>query len=291
MKCYLVSHETKYVYQDIVEKSYHLIHLSPRNLTTQKISCALLKITPSQTYQKKHLDLFKNKEEYVQVLTPYSSINFISNFKCKISSPLYPNADKTPKLADYYKLLQSDPNFTKIDELMLFNSRYIPTSNFIKNYAQKSFKKNYSILSICEDLMHRIFNDFTYSSGKTNINTSLDQIMENKCGVCQDFAHIAICCLRSFGIPARYVSGYIKTGNSSTNFIGGDASHAWFSVYVPYFGWIDLDPTNNTYIQSEHITLSYGRDYDDISPIKGVTFGGGNSQMFVNVTVKETNNN
>lgn len=291
MKCYQVSHKTKYVYQNTVEKSYHLLHLSPRNLKTQKISCASLNITPSTTYKKKCIDIFKNKEEYIQILTPYSNIDFISTFKIKIFSPSYPKADKTPNLVDYYKLLDKDSNFGKFDKIMLYNSKYIPASKFIKNYASISFKEKYPILSICEDLMHRIFDDFTYSSGKTSINTSLNQIMENKCGVCQDFAHIAICCLRSFGIPARYVSGYIKTGNSTTNFIGGDASHAWFSVYIPFIGWVDLDPTNNTYIQSEHITLSYGRDYDDVSPIKGVTFGGGNSQMFVNVNVKEIENN
>lgn len=289
MKYYSVTHKTKYIYQDVVEKSYHLLHLMPKNTKTQKIIKSSLKITPSENFQKKHTDFLKNKELYVQILNPYTTVDFISNFKVKVVSPSYPNTETTPSLDDYFNMLGKDPLFSPIDEFMMYNSKYIPTSKLVKDYAKKSFNNKFSILSICEELMHRIFNDFRYSSGTTSINTSLDQIMENRCGVCQDFAHIAICCLRSFGIPAKYVSGYIKTGNSSSNFIGSDASHAWFSVYIPFYGWVDLDPTNNTYIKTEHITLSYGRDYGDISPIKGVTFGGGNSNMFVNVNVKELN--
>ena len=138
------------------------------------------------------------------------------------------------------------------------------------------------------DLNRRIFKDFKYDPVATTVATPLEEVLAKRRGVCQDFSHLAIACLRSLGIPARYVSGYLRTRppEGKKRLVGADASHAWFSVYCPSTGWLDFDPTNNILPTEEHITLAYGRDYTDVSPVTGVITGGGSHQVRVSVDVE-----
>ena len=161
-------------------------------------------------------------------------------------------------------------------------------SDEIKAYAKVSFKGKRSLYEASFELMQRIFTDFDFVSGFTSIATPLNMVMKEKKGVCQDFAQIAIACLRSVGLPARYVSGYIETlpPPGKEKLIGSDASHAWFSVYIPKFGWIDFDPTNNQIPKNQHITVSYGRDYYDVAPLKGVIYSNGENKMKVSVDIR-----
>ena len=162
-------------------------------------------------------------------------------------------------------------------------------STQIKEYVLESFDEDRNIFEATNEFMARIFNDFKFVSGFSDITTPIETIFKEKKGVCQDFAQFAISALRSIGIPARYVSGYIQTipSEGKEKLFGADASHAWFSIYIPDFGWADFDPTNNKIPNEEYIILGYGRDYLDISPLKGIVQSSGNSLLSVKVDVRE----
>ena len=173
----------------------------------------------------------------------------------------------------------------------LLDSAFInKISTTIKEYAEVSFKKERSIFEASKELMKRIFTDFKFDANFSTIATPIDEVMKEKKGVCQDFAQVAIACVRSIGLPARYVSGYIETlpPPGKEKLVGTDASHAWFSVFIPDFGWVDFDPTNNQIPKNQHITVAFGRDYYDVPPLKGVIYGSGNSIMKVSVDIRPT---
>ncbi len=159
----------------------------------------------------------------------------------------------------------------------LTDSPMAQVSPEIKRYAAHSFRQRRPVAEVVHDLMARIHHDFSYDPGFTTIATPLSEVLAHRRGVCQDFAHLAIACLRSHGLPARYVSGYIETQPppGQAKLQGADASHAWFAVYDPDAGWLDYDPTNNQVPIDRHITVAWGRDYSDITPLKGVIYGGG----------------
>jgi len=157
----------------------------------------------------------------------------------------------------------------------------------LAEYAAPSFQPDRPLVDVVTDLMQRIYHDFIYDPTFTTIATPLSEVLTHRRGVCQDFAHLAIGCLRSFGIPARYISGYMETvpAPGKPRLVGADASHAWFAVYVPDVGWLDFDPTNNKIPHDQHITLAWGRDYADVTPLKGIAFGGGQHTLSVSVDV------
>jgi transglutaminase-like putative cysteine protease len=173
-----------------------------------------------------------------------------------------------------------------------YDSQHVVVDDEIREYAAKSFTPNRPLLEACNELTRRIFTDFKFVSGYTTISTPLREIMKNRKGVCQDFAHLAIACVRSQGLAARYVSGYLETlpPPGKEKLVGTDASHAWFSVYLPGHGWHDFDPTNNMIPSEQHITLAWGRDYSDVTPMKGVIFSGGGHALSVSVDVKRIAN-
>jgi transglutaminase-like putative cysteine protease len=169
-----------------------------------------------------------------------------------------------------------------------FNSPLVVKNQELEMYAERSFLKDRLIVDAVQDLMDRIHRDFTYDPHFTTIATPLLKVLKHRRGVCQDFAHLAIGCLRSIGLASRYVSGYIETKppEGQKRLVGADASHAWFSVYVPEMGWIDFDPTNNQMPTDQHITVAIGRDFHDVTPLKGVIFGGGEHKLKVSVDVE-----
>jgi transglutaminase-like putative cysteine protease len=161
--------------------------------------------------------------------------------------------------------------------LYMLESDFIEFSSEVSAYSALSFSPNRALRDAVEDLMHRIYADYQYDPGFSNIATPLKDVIKHRKGVCQDFAHLAIACLRMQGIAARYVSGYLETlpPPGKQKLVGADASHAWFSVFIPHQGWIDFDPTNAKIPEEQHITVAWGRDYADVAPLKGVIFGGG----------------
>jgi transglutaminase-like putative cysteine protease len=160
------------------------------------------------------------------------------------------------------------------------DSPRIPLTRAFADYALPSFTTNRPILQCATELCQRIFADFKYDSAATTVTTSVEQVLRTRLGVCQDFAHVMIACMRALGLPARYVSGYLRTGENAVG-----ASHAWVAIYCPGFDWLDLDPTNNVMPSTDHITLGWGRDYSDVPPVKGVALGSGDQKVVVEVRV------
>jgi transglutaminase-like putative cysteine protease len=173
----------------------------------------------------------------------------------------------------------------------MFETPMTASNEEILKFALQSFQQGKSVFEATEDLTKRIFNEFEYKPGHTTVSTPLAQVMKERKGVCQDFAHLAISCLRAVGLPARYVSGYIETVSPEgvEKLIGTDASHAWFSLYIPDMGWTDFDPTNNCIVSDQHITIGWGRDYADIAPLEGIILSSGSHELTVSVDVKRTN--
>jgi transglutaminase-like putative cysteine protease len=169
-----------------------------------------------------------------------------------------------------------------------FDSPLLRTAPDLADYARGSFPAGTPLLVGVANLNQRIFRDFKYDPVATSVATPLEEVWAKRRGVCQDFAHLAIACLRSLGLPARYVSGYLRTHAppGKERLVGADASHAWFSVYCPSVGWVDFDPTNNLLTGEEHITVAYGRDYSDVSPVSGIITGGGHHEVRVSVDVE-----
>jgi transglutaminase-like putative cysteine protease len=186
------------------------------------------------------------------------------------------------------KVLSPQTPETRLASQFVFDSRYAKKSQQAYDYAVKSFVPGRSVMGCAADLTRRIFEEFEYDPQATQVSTPTLAVLEGRRGVCQDFAHVQIACLRSMGIPSRYVSGYLLTHapEGKIKLVGSDASHAWVSVYMGQGHWVDFDPTNNLVPTVEHITIGWGRDYGDVCPIQGVLIGGGATLLTVSVDVR-----
>ncbi len=197
-------------------------------------------------------------------------------------------ADSTVLSKDVKRTLSQNPQENQDEIEFVLPSQYIPDSEEIKSFAMDCFAEDSTLWNSCQALMKKIFTTIEFKPGFTTINTPVEAVIKGKKGVCQDFAHLMIACLRNMGIPARYVSGYLETlpPPGKKKLIGSDASHAWVSVYFPNIGWVEFDPTNNLLPSDKHITIAFGRDYHDVAPIKGVVFGSGKQMLEVKVDVE-----
>jgi transglutaminase-like putative cysteine protease len=284
---YDISHQTTITYTWDVALSQHLLHLAPRFCPQQTTHHHSLLIEPAPTLSKDDVDFFGNPTTYLTVEEPHNKLSIVSSCQVEIHDIQLPEAAATvpwDSVAGYLGN-QSDPVCLDASQF-IYESPYT-VSGQAEAYAQASFPAGRPILEGALDLMSRIFNEFKYEGGVTDISTPIDRVIADKRGVCQDFAHLQIACLRSLGLPARYVSGYLRTHppEGQERKIGADASHAWLAIWVPEFGWVDLDPTNNMMPGNEHITVAWGRDYGDVSPINGMVLGGGEHKVAVAVDV------
>jgi len=276
---YRVTHITKYHYSDNVTLCHNVAHLLPRSTPSQSCKLSELKVSPMPSYVNEWTDFFGNRQASFSIEKPHDElvVTAVSEVEVMPAGSLLDGAFPTSweQAADY---LQSATEVEALDARMyLLESEFIEFSDQVKNYSLESFTPGRHLLEAVEDLMHRIYKDFDYDPGFSSIATPLEEVLEHRKGVCQDFAHLAIACLRMLGIAARYISGYLETmpPEGQERLVGADASHAWFSVYVPHQGWIDFDPTNAQIPSEQHITAAWGRDYADVAPLKGVIFGGG----------------
>ncbi len=285
---YYVRHISSYAYEFPVTLSAHVARLKPRETPYQKVSDVKLTIDPQTDAARDVTDAFGNTMTLFTVEKTHDALTVTSEFHARTRAPDYPNPAGTPAWEEVAQILK----FPQTDALleaaqMSAESCFIQKTAAAREYALQSFAKNRPVLEAAEDLTHRIYKDFLYDPTATSVATPVDEVLKLRRGVCQDFAHLAIACLRSLGLAARYVSGYIRTHKADDSaMVGGDASHAWFSVFVPSIcGWVDLDPTNNMYLGEEHVTIGWGRDFDDMSPVKGVMTGGGKHSFSVDVLV------
>jgi transglutaminase-like putative cysteine protease len=260
----------------------------PLDTATQNYISSHLVVSPSPDILNFHLDSFQNNTAFFSVTHPHRDLIIDSHAKVIISERLSPSLDLSPPweaVRDQLRssLLSSDLAAVEFS----FPSPLGPIHPALAEYARKSFRPGAPILGAAFDLTHRIHRDFRFDNTATTVSTPVIETFEKRAGVCQDFAHLQIACLRSLGLSARYVSGYLRTDAppGKPRLIGADASHAWTALYVPEIGWTDFDATNDVLPNSHHITIATGRDYHDICPIRGTVYGGGAQTLEIGVTV------
>lgn len=285
---YDVSHRTTYRYSQPVSISHHVLHLLPRQSRRQVVHAAQLSVDPAPTLRSDALDYFGNPVTCLTLQDQHEALTIEARSRVEVLSPRDPAPQATTPWDRVFAHLESSASRDALDVLQFaFDSPYTKSSGDLAAYARESFAPGRPVLEAALDLTGRIFRDFRYESGATSVSTPVDAVFRSRHGVCQDFAHLELACLRALALPARYVSGYLLTRPppGQPRRIGADASHAWLSVWCPEAGWVDLDPTNDTIARDEHVTLAWGRDYGDISPINGVIFGGGDHTISVAVDV------
>ncbi len=287
---YRVRHLTTYTYSSPVLVAHHMAHLAPRAVAWQVCRRTSLRIRPQPTESETHgIDYFGNPIAFFTLHDQHRRLVVESISRVDLKPRHQPAPEDTPWWESVVDVLDSvrTPELLEAKEFC-FGSPLAATSEALAAYAAPSFPANRPVLAGLLDLMHRIHQDFTYDPEATTVATPLERVLADRRGVCQDFAHLGIACLRSLGLSARYVSGYLLTrpppGKSKLK--GSDASHAWLSAFVPGTGWIDIDPTNDRLPNLEHVTTAWGRDYADVSPLKGVVLGGGEQSLKVAVDVE-----
>ncbi|WP_372882801.1 transglutaminase N-terminal domain-containing protein [Psychromonas sp.] len=285
---YKIKHTTTYHYSDFVSLCQNQARLTPKsNHRGQICYNTEIEIQPSTNYLQQYTDYFDNDVTAFEIATQHKTLKVTAVSEVELFAGLNKNLNSIDLPWEKTRDLLANPNtheLLKAAEFVL-PSQYTPLDKYIKSYALASFSAQKNLISACEDLMARIFHEFYYDPSFSTISTPLGDVFAQKRGVCQDFAHFALACLRSMGLAARYVSGYIETipPEGEQKLEGADATHAWFAVFVPNFGWLDFDPTNNVLPDGQHITLAVGRDFSDVTPLKGVVFGGGSQSLNVAV--------
>lgn len=286
---YRIVHSTSYQYSDPVPVCNNQLRLSPRETAYTTCTSHRLLIRPSPVVVTRRKDWFGNQVQSFLLDESHRKLLLTATSRVAVSPQKVPDPESTPKCQDIAAGLrdQSLPDWFDVIEF-IFDSPLSLRDNPFRDFAADCVGADQPVLTAAMSLMSKIFHDFKYDPKATTVVTRPDEALAQKHGVCQDFAHVAISCLRSFGLPARYVSGYLRTipPPGKERMIGADASHAWFSVWCGEAGWIDLDPTNDKVCGTDHIPIAWGRDYSDVAPIRGVFTGGGNHTLSVSVDVE-----
>ena len=290
---YKIVHKTEYSYTHPVNLCYNEARLSPRSFAHQDCSDSQFIVEPEPKECRERQDFFGNTVYYFTIQQPHNQLIVTVTSRVNVKDrEMQLNFGEHLTWEEVRQQLQTDqnPGILEIRQYIL-DSPMVPLMPELHAYAEKSFTKGKPLLEAIDDLTSRLYTDFTYDPGFTTVATPLADVIKYRRGVCQDFAHLGIGCLRALGLAARYISGYIETvpPPDQKPLAGADASHAWFSVYLPQLGWVDFDPTNNQIPADQHITVAWGRDYADVTPLKGVIFGSGTHELSVSVDCKRKN--
>ena len=285
-----VIHRTRYAYALPVELCHNEAHLRPRTTPQQRCLASRLTIDPVPAVMHDRVDYFGNPVSYFAAQLPERELTVVSTSEVEVATlelddGQVPSSPPWEEVRDL--LAPGDRNVPLEAREMALGSPMVPVAAPLADFARESFPPGRPILEAVADLSRRIHRGFTYDQEFSTVATPIAEVLERRRGVCQDFAHVAIGCVRSLGLPARYVSGYIETVRDpgQPRLVGADASHAWFSTWAPGTGWFDFDPTNDQIPPRQHITTAWGRDYSDVTPLKGVLFGGGEHVLEVAVDV------
>lgn len=289
---YRVRHITRYKYANRVSHCYNLANVVPRDTERQRCLKNRITVSPTPSVTHKRSDYFGNKSFHFEIQKPHTELVITADSEVRIKDR---DRDLNLDLGETYghalETIAAANSRAALDAReFLLDSPMVETSAALADYARPSFEAQRSLKSCVHDLTTRIFSDFAYDPGFTTIATPLADVLAHKRGVCQDFAHLQVGCLRSLGIPAKYVSGYIETlpKPGEKKLVGADATHAWVAYFCPEEGWIEFDPTNNSIAGTQHIVTAVGRDYLDVTPVKGVIFGGGTAPLLeVSVDVSQ----
>ncbi len=319
---YAVRHETQYRYRGNVAHSHQQLHLTPRNSVRQRCLEHRIRIAPTPLVYSEHVDGFGNLVTRFELDRPHDRLLVVGEMEVELDAVPQPACDEGEsweqvREALCYHACPRDPEWVEAQRFR-GESPYVRVKRLFGDFARGLLRPSATVLEVADGLMSRLHEEFTYAPGATEIATPLLQVLEQRRGVCQDYAHLMIACLRSVGLAARYVSGYLHTrsgGNGSAaqpdaaavsgadsgavsgadsgaeagggaRLVGADASHAWVAVFAPPFGWVEFDPTNDMRVAQEHIALAWGRDFGDVSPLRGVILGGGSHSLTVRVAVQ-----
>jgi transglutaminase-like putative cysteine protease len=286
---YQVKHHTTYEYDHPVAGSHHLLRLTPRPRPGQVTVAHELRIDPEPAVIVARQDYFGNTSTFITLEVAHERLNVTASATVEVTRRQLPAPPSTPSwesIRDRSRSTLTDPDARAASEFA-FSSPYAPARPEFLAYASLSFPNQCPVLVAAADLMRRVHAEFKFDTRATTVATPLEQVLRQRRGVCQDFAHFQIACLRSLGLPARYVSGYLETlpPSGQERLVGADASHAWVQIWCGNDGWVDLDPTNNLLPNDRHITLAWGRDFGDVSPLSGVLVGSGRHRLKVGVDV------
>ena len=281
---YRVRHLTVYRYEEPVDLSYNQVRLTPRPDAGQHVISTRLTIEPKPAALGTHVDAFGNEMTYFEVAQSHRKMSILADSMVETAGESL-RADGFGERS--WETGRDGLGGSAEGVFYTLPTGLVPCSERLRGYAERSFRPGGSLREAAMDLMGRIFREFEFDATATTVSTPLHEVLEKRRGVCQDFAHLGIGCMRSMGLPARYVSGYIETvpPPGKERLVGVDASHGWFAVMDPGAGWLELDPTNNLVRGAQHIVVAYGRDYADTAPVKGLTVGSGSHELAVEVDV------
>jgi transglutaminase-like putative cysteine protease len=270
---YRVSHDTSYRYDGDVSSSFGRAHLLPRDGHRQRCQQATVTVTPTPAELREHTDWFGNRSTYFAVTTPHRSLTVLAESVVTITDP-----DPAPVTAGWEEVRDQLATGRGSEQLLEARGYTLPSPRLpplaaVGDYARGSFPAGRPLAAAAVDLNGRIHRDFRYVPGATTVGSTVAELLDRRAGVCQDFAHLAVAALRSMGLAARYVSGYLETTPppGRERLVGADASHAWASVFTGS-GWLDVDPTNDRVVDASYVEVAHGRDYADVPPLKGVIF-------------------
>jgi len=283
-----IRHTSTYAYHNPVSVSHHLLKLKPRGTGRQRLLRHSYSIAPEPKQITPHTDYFGNQTHFMSVQGTHQSLEVVSDSRVEVFAPYTPDPGETPPWELVAGLCLGERAWKAVDATeFVYDSALIQCAPEYGEYARVSFPAGRPILQGVMDLLGRIYRDFKFDPTATHVATPLAEVFQKRRGVCQDFAHFMVAGLRSIGLPARYVSGYLETlpPPGQAKLVGADASHAWVSVFCPGLGWIDVDPTNNMAPGMRHITVGWGRDFSDVSPLRGVILGNGAHTLQVSVDV------
>jgi transglutaminase-like putative cysteine protease len=280
------THTTTYLYGQPVSICHTEVHLSPRTGPHQRVVSHELEIKPQPAFTLTRTDYFGNETTYFSITEPHQTLTVtsLSQIDLHYEEPL--GLDETPPWELVRDAVRRTTSRIEDDEAFralefTFVSPFVKIGPAYAAYAASAFTPKRPIGEAVFELCHRIYTEFRYDPRATTVSTPVDEVLKTRRGVCQDFAHFMIACLRSLGLPARYISGYLRSGKDT---VGHEASHAWCSVYCLELGWLDFDPTNDLMPRDNHVIIAHGRDYSDVAPVNGVAIGGG--EQMINVTVE-----
>jgi transglutaminase-like putative cysteine protease len=289
---YRLEHLTRYTYSTPVATSQHVACLRPRELPYQHVRTHAITVEPAPASRRSRTDYFGNVVDHFQILRPHTMLTVVAAGSVDVlerpelaelqGAPAWPVWEEVREMATWHGGALP-PDVVQF----VSPSPYVPAASGVETLARAVFSRRRSILDAALALTHDIYRRFTFDPAATMVTTPLTRVLEEERGVCQDFAHVAIACFRAVGLPARYVSGYLLTDPppGQPRLVGADASHAWLSFFCPPYGWIDIDPTNDTLVSARYITVAWGRDYGDVSPLRGVLLGGAEHTLHVGVSV------
>jgi transglutaminase-like putative cysteine protease len=279
---YSAIHITRHIYQSPVAQSLNELRLTPRSLPGQQVREVNISIEPEPATWQSRKDYFGNEVITVGVYEPHSRFVIEAKSVVEVEAPSLDALSPIP-WEEARDLIASYPDEESLAAIeFLYDSPFVAAADELAEYARPTFTPGRPLSESLYELSHRIYTEFKYKPNSTSIGMPLLEILRKRHGVCQDFAHVMIGVLRSLGLPARYTSGYLRSSPGSH---GAEASHAWVAAFVPGSGWLSYDPTNDVMPTERHVTLAFGRDYGDVTPVKGVAVGGGTHRVEVEVTV------